>query len=1457
MNGSDKQADEKIFYEKLRNALYRQQERNRSRKLFKQGESSLPIVFQSVDRPENKYNGLKECLEQGWTEPEKHLMLEGIGGIGKTTALLNTAVSMDIPVIYIPLCIWARDVCGESSDNLIRTYIKDLFGNSKDYAWLESEMKKDWEEKPSILLILDGVNELSEKNRERIAAEIDQIDENYPGVQMILSSRYDFTPEIRSICIKIKMMPLNRENIAKYLADQNICLPKETSKLWKIIDTPFMLELYAAVENKKSEDSAEPHKVQNSETAGGIIKAYLKKEIERYHKNNKEKELYARCTISVYAIAPYVAYQMLKENAFVISYEELIHYIEEACDWYNQNLENGHVPKTIKNQPRLNTKTVIDSKDVRRILEESICLFYLLENPESEENTVHLIHQHFRDCLAAIHLCNTAEMLTEDAKGIPKEWNLSFDRYVMGFLADLLEKPSWNNVWEAGRKMEKTPAEFTNKMLELYKQAYGNNISDVNFRGMDLTEVPLFGFCLNRCHAEKQNSNIQKNERKFAGAVIGGRTISGEGHTMDVTAVSWRRSDQNDQSSQSVFMSASHDCTIRIWDIKKKSSVVLPRKHANYIRCAEWSPADADRMASAGDNKELICWEYEENENKWNSRILATLDDWIYGLSWSPDGKRIACGERSGQVSVIDLQGRLINFSRKHKEYVRRLSWSPDNSGIFASGSDEGTVCLWNADSEEVVKEPLIQLELYGKRITGLAWLENGKYLLISDTDCYMILDTAKLLSCGGQQEVSLSKREDLLIKKEKRKNISAAAVQRKSEKDFAAVFYEESVEIFYTTCIGDGKIEVISIDTAEWSQETVSSSQWNAKCSRLICGCDNGEICLVDVKAGEMDKDRIDIKKIADGCGCSVRCTDWAKDGKRLAAGYDDQRVRIWNVSERKCLAVLDGHRESIKSIAWSPDNSLLASGDNASGLRVWDMSSLEKGSVRLLEEKSFGTGGINAVIWLDQNRILCGSDDSMLYLWDRTEQPEHAVHQMPAHEKRVYGLALSPDKKFTVSVGNDRLICLWDMRKLACVQKTDSFHEDAIRDVSWFPDGSGIATGSNDRTIICRQFDKESKRFTDAYFRLPKKHDNFIYSVACTGNNRYIVSGSTDSRVGFWDRENETLHSIGEEHGDFVWDVSAGPETDGRYYTASASSDGMIKIWDVTDLTDESIHSCCTLKVIPGINLVGCDFSGAIFQTGAEREDELRELILVNGGRIDELSEEELREYREEREKELQRTGASSENAVKIHTEEELCKDLQEVIESIQIKPRYYGAAEDTINDEVYTLLKAKGYAAEFQYATGKAEEREKEDKTKTDRAVSSWKSKEKTGEADIVIKQEGRDWVIIEGIKLDSLKKDYLKRHIDKIIDPAQYNATGCKPLFLLVYFMTAVKDQDKAFSDFCNRFKEYLGTYRCHEKPLTNLKEKETGKTQSASFSGKIESGNGEVNLHFYVFHIQNS
>ena len=73
--------------------------------MFEKGGSTLPVIFQSAENPKNQYYGLKECLEQRWAEPETHLMLEGIGGIGKTIALLNMADSMDIPVIYIPLSI--------------------------------------------------------------------------------------------------------------------------------------------------------------------------------------------------------------------------------------------------------------------------------------------------------------------------------------------------------------------------------------------------------------------------------------------------------------------------------------------------------------------------------------------------------------------------------------------------------------------------------------------------------------------------------------------------------------------------------------------------------------------------------------------------------------------------------------------------------------------------------------------------------------------------------------------------------------------------------------------------------------------------------------------------------------------------------------------------------------------------------------------------------------------------------------------------------------------------------------------------------------------------------------------------------------------------------------------------------------------------------------------------------
>lgn len=57
----------------------------------------------------------------------------------------------------------------------------------------------------------------------------------------------------------------------------------------------------------------------------------------------------------------------------------------------------------------------------------------------------------------------------------------------------------------------------------------------------------------------------------------------------------------------------------------------------------------------------------------------------------------------------------------------------------------------------------------------------------------------------------------------------------------------------------------------------------------------------------------------------------------RMLATASFDSTVRLWNIQDGSCLAVLSRHRESVYSVAFSPSGDYLASGSLAGQLYVW----------------------------------------------------------------------------------------------------------------------------------------------------------------------------------------------------------------------------------------------------------------------------------------------------------------------------------------------------------------------------------------------------------------------------------------------------------------------------------------------------------------------------------------
>jgi protein HIRA/HIR1 len=187
---------------------------------------------------------------------------------------------------------------------------------------------------------------------------------------------------------------------------------------------------------------------------------------------------------------------------------------------------------------------------------------------------------------------------------------------------------------------------------------------------------------------------------------------------------------------------------------------------------------------------------------------------------------------------------------------------------------------------------------------------------------------------------------------------------------------------------------------------------------------------------------------------GNSLWSIDVDAEGKRVATGGGDSRVRIWalapllharaEVDDKmpKLLATLTDFMGSVNVVRFSPKGNLLASGSDDNTV-----------SVHTLQP---GPG-----------KALFGSKDApSLENWRQ-------VHSMRGHTLNVADLAWCPDGSKLASASLDNLVVIWDAatgRQLAVL----SGHHGCVKGVAWDPFNHYVASqGDQDGIAIWRTSD------------------------------------------------------------------------------------------------------------------------------------------------------------------------------------------------------------------------------------------------------------------------------------------------------------------------------------------------------------------------------------------------
>ncbi|KAJ6456305.1 hypothetical protein DFH09DRAFT_1505558 [Mycena vulgaris] len=155
------------------------------------------------------------------------------------------------------------------------------------------------------------------------------------------------------------------------------------------------------------------------------------------------------------------------------------------------------------------------------------------------------------------------------------------------------------------------------------------------------------------------------------------------------------------------------------------------------------------------------------------------------------------------------------------------------------------------------------------------------------------------------------------------------------------------------------------------------------------------------------------------------------------------------------------------------------------------------------------------------------------------------------------VLSVVYSPDGTRIASGSNDNTIRVWDAVTGQLVGEPLVGHSDSVLSVAFSPDGTRIASGSDDKTV----------RVWGAATGQPvgeplTGHSGSVWSVVFSPDGRHIASGSADKTIRVWDTMMGQL--VGEPlagHSDSVWSVAFSPD---GMHIASGSADKTIWVWD-----------------------------------------------------------------------------------------------------------------------------------------------------------------------------------------------------------------------------------------------------------------------------------------------------
>lgn len=270
-------------------------------------------------------------------------------------------------------------------------------------------------------------------------------------------------------------------------------------------------------------------------------------------------------------------------------------------------------------------------------------------------------------------------------------------------------------------------------------------------------------------------------------------------------------------------------------------------------------------------------------------------------------------------------------------------------------------------------------------------------------------------------------------------------------------------------------------------------------------------------------------------------------------ASGSRDKTTRVWHRTVSgswACLGIAEGHTDAVTAVALSPktsaDSFYLVTAANDRTLKLWKLRQALK---------SFENGAATQGLHNRNSVTQVYSDDKL----GAGEVHLTATWTVLAHQKDINAVACSPDGSLLATGSQDRTLKIWDAES-GSLTATCKGHRRGVFDVGFSPVDKVVVSASGDATI------RVWNAVSGSCLRTLQGHDAGVLRSLFITRGMQLVSSSLDGLLKVWSVRSGECDVTIDAHEGNIWALDV--VEDGTA-VVSGGMDGVVEVWyDATSM-------------------------------------------------------------------------------------------------------------------------------------------------------------------------------------------------------------------------------------------------------------------------------------------------